>query len=84
MKKFLKRRPEFSDFKSLLDKRATYTYDDYFTRQQNGNGDVNNDGKLDSLFRKYYRLNSVSFSLDMENIDGIGQKKVFSLFAPDQ
>jgi uncharacterized surface protein with fasciclin (FAS1) repeats len=78
----LEKHPEYSDFKSLLDKRSTFTYDDYFTRQQNGNGDVNNDGTLDSLFRKFYRLNSTSYSLDMENIDGIGQKKVLSLFAP--
>jgi uncharacterized surface protein with fasciclin (FAS1) repeats len=78
----LKKHPEFSDFKALLDKRASFIYDDISTRQQNGQGDINDDGKLDSLFRKNYKLNSVSYSLDMENIDGNGQNKVFTLFAP--
>jgi uncharacterized surface protein with fasciclin (FAS1) repeats len=78
----LKKHPEFSDFKSLLDKRASYNYDAFSTRQQNGEGDINNDGKLDSLFRKFYKLNSASYSLDMENIEGNGQSRFLALFAP--
>jgi uncharacterized surface protein with fasciclin (FAS1) repeats len=78
----LNRHPEFSDFISLLDQRTAFIYDDAATRQQKGNGDINNDGKLDSLFRKYFLLNSESYSLDMENVEGAGQSRMYTLFAP--
>jgi uncharacterized surface protein with fasciclin (FAS1) repeats len=78
----LNKHPEFSEFRALLNKWADYTYDDASTHQQKGDGDINNDGKLDSLFRKTYQLNSNIFSLDVENVDGNGQSRTLTLFAP--
>jgi uncharacterized surface protein with fasciclin (FAS1) repeats len=78
----LNKHPEFSDFKSLLALRSGFAYDDADTRQQKGDGDVNNDGKIDSLFTRIYILNSEVFLLDKENQGGNGQSATLTVFAP--
>lgn len=73
---------EFSTFKSLLNQRAVFSFNYQVTTAQKNSGDVNNDGKLDSLFQKLYELYAGSYALESEDVDGSGQNKMFTVFAP--
>ncbi len=79
----LNKHAEFGAFYELLNDRAIYVYNDQATRQQKGDGDVNNDGDIDSLFTKSYNFNSETYSLDDENVGGNGQNLTLALFVPD-
>jgi uncharacterized surface protein with fasciclin (FAS1) repeats len=72
---------EFSTFKSLLDKRIRFTYNDARTRELLVNGNANN-GIQDSVFLKSNSLFQSGFSPNIEDIDGKGQSQMMTVFAP--
>lgn len=80
--KILEKRPEFSIFRELLEKNTFYEYSYTYTTQQNNEGDVNEDGVLDSLFLKMNEIFPSGSSPDAENVGNNGKKNVLTLFAP--
>jgi len=78
----LKKRPEFSIFKDLLDINKFYEYSQTYTIQQDNEGDVNEDGVLDSLFVEMNSLFPQGSSPDAENVAYNGKQDVVTLFVP--
>lgn len=78
----LSKKHEFSLFKELIDKNIFYQYDNNYTTSQDNNGDVNQDGVLDSLFLKENSLFPWGSSPATENVGTNGKRNVLTLFAP--
>ena len=78
----LEKRDEFSTFRELLDKNNFYQYSSSYTTAQNNEGDVNEDGVLDSLFLKMNSIFPPGTSLDIENVAFDGHQNFVTLFAP--
>lgn len=74
--------PEFSTFKRLLDKNTVYEYSNSYTITQDNEGDVNEDGILDSLFLKMNSIFPSGSSPDVENVAYDGYQNILILFAP--
>ena len=80
--KIMEKKPEFSIFRELLEKNTFYEYSYTYTTQQNNEGDVNEDGVLDSLFLKMNEIFPSGSSPDAENVGNNGKQNVLTLFAP--
>jgi uncharacterized surface protein with fasciclin (FAS1) repeats len=78
----LELREEFSTFKALLDKNTIYQYSSSYTTAQDNDGDVDEDGVLDSLFLKMNSIFPPGASLDIENVAYDGHQNILTLFAP--
>jgi|GEM_PF-1864230 len=78
----LEKRPEFSLFRELLDLNKFYQYSQTYTTQQDNEGDVNEDGVLDSLFLEMNAIFPPGSSPDAENVGNSGKQNVVTLFAP--
>jgi uncharacterized surface protein with fasciclin (FAS1) repeats len=78
----LKKRPEFSLFRELLEMNTFFQYSYTYTTQQDNEGDVNEDGVLDSLFLEMNSIFPAGSSPDAENIGNNGKHNVVTLFAP--
>ncbi len=78
----LRKKPEFSTFKALLDVNKYYQYSSTYTTQQDNEGDVNEDGVLDSLFLEMNSIFPFGCSPDAENVGFYGKQNVITLFAP--
>jgi uncharacterized surface protein with fasciclin (FAS1) repeats len=78
----LKEREEFSDFYRLVNDRRVYQYNSNYTAQQANEGDIDDDGVLDSLFLKWNSLLTWGYGLDVEDIGGNGQSDMLSVIAP--
>jgi len=73
---------EFSVFKELLDKNIYYQYSSSYTTAQANEGDVDEDGELDSLFLQMNSLFPSGSSPDIENVGSNGMQNILTLFAP--
>ncbi len=73
---------EFSTYRELLEKNTFYQYSSSYTTAQDNEGDVNEDGVLDSLFLKMNSIFPSGASLDIENVSFNGQQNILTLFAP--
>jgi uncharacterized surface protein with fasciclin (FAS1) repeats len=73
---------EYSTFRDLINKNTYYQYSSSYTTAQNNEGDVNEDGILDSLFLKMNSIFPPGTSPDLENIAYSGYQNVLSLFVP--
>ncbi|HJZ39925.1 MAG TPA: fasciclin domain-containing protein [Bacteroidales bacterium] len=80
--KILEKRPEFSLFRELLEINTFYQYSQTYTTQQDNEGDVDEDGDLDSLFLKMNSIFPSGSSPDAENVGYNGKQNVLTLFAP--
>jgi uncharacterized surface protein with fasciclin (FAS1) repeats len=78
----LQKREEFSIYKELLEKNTFYQYSSSYTTAQDNDGDVDEDGVLDSLFLKMNSIFPWGASLDIENVSFNGQQNILTLFAP--
>ncbi|HEX2395142.1 MAG TPA: fasciclin domain-containing protein [Bacteroidales bacterium] len=78
----LDKKPEFSVFRDLLEINTFYQYSPAYTTQQDNEGDVNEDGVLDSLFLKMNSIFPDGSSPDAENVGFDGKQNVLTLFAP--
>lgn len=78
----LEQNSEYSTFRELIEKNTYYQYSSSYTTAQNNDGDVDEDGILDSLFLKMNSLFPPGSSPDVENIANNGYQNVLSLFAP--
>jgi uncharacterized surface protein with fasciclin (FAS1) repeats len=78
----LEKKPEFSVFRELLERNTFYQYNQTYTTQQDNEGDVNEDGILDSLFLKMNIIFPSGSSPDGENVGYNGHQNVLTLFAP--
>jgi uncharacterized surface protein with fasciclin (FAS1) repeats len=78
----LGKKPEFSLFKELVDKNTFYEFNYNYTFSQDNNGDVNEDGVLDSIFLKMNSLFPSGSSPATENVGNDGRQNVLTLFAP--
>jgi uncharacterized surface protein with fasciclin (FAS1) repeats len=73
---------QFSDFWSLVEERRYYQYNSYYTMQQSNEGDIDDDGILDSLFLKKNTLLPSNYGFDGEDIGSNGQADLITVFAP--
>jgi uncharacterized surface protein with fasciclin (FAS1) repeats len=73
---------EYSTFRELIEKSTYYAYSSSYTTAQNNEGDVNEDGILDSLFLKMNSVFPSGASPDLENVAFNGYQNMLSLFAP--
>lgn len=73
---------EYSTFRELLEKNTYYEYSSSYTTAQDNAGDIDEDGKLDSLFLKMNRIFPTGSSPDIENISNDGHRNILTLFAP--
>jgi uncharacterized surface protein with fasciclin (FAS1) repeats len=78
----LKKNEDFSQFYSLIDERRYYQFNLNYTTQQPNEGDIDDDGIIDSLFLKKNNLFPSTYSLDMEDIGGNGEAILLTVFAP--
>lgn len=78
----LEKKPEFSVFRKLLERNTYYQYSQSYTTQQDNEGDVNEDGVLDSLFLKMNRIFPSGISPDGENVGYNGRQNILTMFAP--
>jgi len=78
----LEKKPEFSLFRDLLEINTFYQYSPAYTTQQDNEGDVNEDGVLDSLFLKMNSIFPDGSSPDAENVGFNGRQNILTLFAP--
>lgn len=78
----LEKREEFSIYRELLEKNTFYQYSSSYTTAQDNEGDVDEDGELDSLFLKMNSIFPFGASLDIENVLYDGQQNILTLFAP--
>ncbi len=73
---------EFSTFRALLEKNTFYQYNSGYTTAQDNEGDVNEDGVIDSLFLKMNSIFPAGSSPDVENVAFNGFENILTLFAP--
>ena len=78
----MEKRQEFSVFKKLLERNTYYQYSSSYTTAQANEGDVDEDGELDSLFLKMNSIFPSGSSPDIENTASNGQQNLLTLFAP--
>jgi len=78
----LTEKPEFSVFRELLEKNTYYQYSSSYTTAQDNEGDVNEDGILDSLFLRMNNLFPSGSSPAGENVGYNGRQNILTLFAP--
>ena len=78
----LEKKPEFSLFRELLEINTFYQYSPSYTTQQDNEGDIDEDGVLDSLFLKMNSIFPDGSSPDAENVGNNGKQNVLTLFAP--
>jgi uncharacterized surface protein with fasciclin (FAS1) repeats len=78
----LEEREEFSMFRELVEKNTYYAYSSSYTTAQDNEGDVNEDGILDSLFLKMNSIFPSGTSPDVENVASNGYRNTLTLFAP--
>ncbi|MFO7670488.1 MAG: fasciclin domain-containing protein [Bacteroidales bacterium] len=80
--KILKQKSEFSTFRNLIDKHTFYQFNSGYTTAQDNEGDVNEDGIIDSLFLKMNSLFPDGSSPDVENVAYSGYQNILTMFAP--
>ncbi len=80
--KLLEARTEFNTFRSLLEKNTSYQYSSAYTIAQDNEGDVDEDGILDSLYLKMNSIFPSGSSPDVENVAYNGFENILTLFAP--
>ncbi len=73
---------EYSTFRELIEKNTYYQYSISYTTAQNNDGDIDEDGILDSLFLKMNSVFPTGTSPDVENVAFNGYQNVLTLFAP--
>lgn len=74
--------PEFNRFSSIMKQQfVSYTYNSTATKLQGNNGDINNDGRTDSLWNRTYTFNAY---IDNENPVVSGQAISLSAFIPSK
>lgn len=73
---------EFSVFRDLIERNTFYQYSQTYTVQQDNEGDVNEDGVLDSLFLKMNSIFPSGISPDGENVGYNGRQNIVTVFAP--
>ena len=78
----LEERQEFSIFRKLIENNTFYQYSNSYTIAQDNEGDVNEDGILDSLFLKMNRIFPSGSAPDVENIALDGRSNILTLLAP--
>lgn len=78
----LEKNDEFSTFRELIERNTTFTFSYSYTTAQNNEGDVNEDGVLDSLFLKMNGIFPSGSGPDIENVGYNGQQNILTLFAP--
>lgn len=78
----LEQNSQYSMFRKLLERKTFYQYSSSYTTSQDNEGDVNEDGILDSLFLKMNSIFPAGASPDLENVAGAGFQNVLTLFAP--
>jgi len=78
----LEKMDEFSTFRDLVNKNTNYEFSYTYTYAQDNNGDVNEDGVLDSLFLKMNSIFPSGSSPDVENVKYNGQQNILTVFAP--
>ena len=78
----LEKRDEFSLYRELLEQNTFYQYSSSYTTAQDNEGDVDEDGELDSLFLKMNSIFPFGTSLDIENVSYNGGQNILTLFAP--
>ena len=78
----LEERMEYSVFRNLLEKNKFYQYNHTYTTAQINDGDINEDGILDSLFLKMNRIFPSGSSPAVENVLSDGHQNILTLFAP--
>ncbi|MCK4751702.1 MAG: fasciclin domain-containing protein, partial [Bacteroidales bacterium] len=78
----LEQREELSTFHALVEEFKFYQYNSGYTSAQDNEGDVDEDGILDSLFLKMNALFPPGSSPDVENVAFNGYENILTLFAP--
>lgn len=78
----LEKMDEFSTFRNLVNKNTFYEFSYTYTYAQDNEGDVNEDGVLDSLFLKMNSIFPTGSSPDAENVGYDGHQNILILFAP--
>lgn len=78
----LEKKEEFSLFRELLERNTFYQYSNSYTISQDNEGDVDEDGVLDSLFLKMNSTFPDGTSPDVENVAYDGFQNILTLFAP--
>jgi len=73
---------EFSMFRELIGKNTYYEYSSSYTTMQDNEGDVDEDGILDSLFLRMNRIFPSGTSPDVENVANNGFRNTLTLFVP--
>ena len=73
---------EFSTFRDLLEENTFYQYSSSYTTSQDNEGDVDEDGILDSLFLRMNGIFPSGTSPDIENVALNGHRNILTLFAP--
>lgn len=72
----------YSTFRELVERNTYYQFSSNYTTAQNNDGDVDEDGILDSLFLKMNSIFPAGSAPDLENIGYDGYQNVLTLFAP--
>jgi uncharacterized surface protein with fasciclin (FAS1) repeats len=78
----LEKMDEFSTFRDLVNKNTFYEFSYTYTYAQDNEGDVNDDGVLDSLFLKMNGIFPSGSSPDVENVRYDGHQNILTVFAP--
>ncbi|MDA3821570.1 MAG: fasciclin domain-containing protein [Bacteroidales bacterium] len=78
----LEENPEYSLFKDLIEKKTFYQYNNTYTTSQQNQGDINEDGIIDSLFLKMNSIFPSGSSPAIENVLSNGSREILTLFAP--
>jgi uncharacterized surface protein with fasciclin (FAS1) repeats len=73
---------DFSIFRELINRNTSYEYSYNYTTAQNNEGDVNEDGVLDSLFLKTNRIFPTGNGPDIENVLYDGHQNMLTIIAP--
>ena len=73
---------DFSTFRELINRNTSYEYSYNYTTAQNNDGDVNEDGVLDSLFLKTNRIFPSGSGPDIENVLYDGHQNMLTIIAP--
>lgn len=78
----LEQKSEFSAFRDLIEKHTFYAYNSGYTTAQDNEGDIDEDGIIDSLFLKMNSLFPDGSSPDVENVAYDGYQNILTMFAP--